>query len=351
MRTLTSFSHGAGCGCKLGPGELAELMSGIELPAVPPEVLVDAATSDDAAVYRLPGGGALVATVDFFTPIVDDAFDWGRIAAVNAMSDVYAMGGRPVLALNLVAWPVDDLPLEILGHVLEGGAKIAAEAGVAVVGGHSVTDPEPKYGMCVMGFADPARMTTNANARPGDRLFLSKPLGLGLISTAIKRDLATDEQVTAAVETMTTLNAAASEAMLEAGVRAATDVTGFGLLGHLHETLAASNVSAVLDASGPGLLPGVLELAEQRVVAGGTRRNHAFASAFTDWGDLSEAEQLVLADAQTSGGLLMASGDPAALVAALDARGVSWREVGEVTEGPEANVQVTGRIARILPDC
>lgn len=345
---LTSFSHGAGCACKLGPGELAELMSHLELPAMPPEMLVSAATSDDAAVYRLPGGnGALVATVDFFTPIVDDPFDWGRIAAANAMSDVYAMGGRPFLALNLVAWPVEDLPLEALGRVLEGGAKIAAEAGVAIAGGHSITDPEPKYGMCVMGFVDPDRMTTNASAVPGDRLFLTKPLGLGLISTAIKRGEASDEQVAAAVDTMTSLNLAASEAMIEAGATCATDVTGFGLLGHLGEILVASGVSATVDASGPSLLPGTLELARAGIVAGGTRRNHAFVSPNVDWGELSEPEQLVLADAQTSGGLLIAISPDGSesLAHGLTSRGIQWSDVGRIEAGSRGSVRISGRIS------
>ena len=341
---LTSFSHGAGCACKLGPGELAELMSGLELPGMPPEMLVSAATSDDAAVYRLPGGaGALVATVDFFTPIVDDPFDWGRIAAANAMSDVYSMGGRPFLALNLVAWPVDDLPMEMLGRVLAGGAKIAAEAGVAIGGGHSITDPEPKYGMCVMGLVDPDRMTTNANAKPGDRLFLTKPLGLGLISTAIKRGKATEEQIAAAVDVMTTLNLAASEAMMEAGAVCATDVTGFGLLGHLREMLVASGVSAVVDAAGPDLLPGALELARTGVVAGGTLRNREFVSPHVDWGDLSEPEQVVLADAQTSGGLLIAGGD--AVARALSARGIACSEIGFIEEGPASRISIRGRVS------
>jgi selenide,water dikinase len=344
---LTAFSHGAGCACKLGPEQLAEVMGGLTLPAAPDALLVSAETGDDAAVYALPGDPekALVATVDFFTPIVDDAFDWGRIAAANALSDVYAMGGQPALALNLVSWPVDELPLELLGRVLEGGAKIAAEAGVAVAGGHSITDPEPKYGMCVIGFVDRALMKTNSAAPAGARLFLTKPLGLGMISTAIKRGKATDEQIHAAVDTMTTLNAAASEAMVEAGAEAATDVTGFGLLGHMREMLAASGVSAIVGASEPALLPGVLELARGGVVAGGTRRNHSFLQQFVDWGDLAEPEQMVLADAQTSGGLLIAASDGDRLAEALSARGIPWREIGVTTdEGPPGRISMRGHV-------
>jgi len=343
---LTAFSHGAGCACKLGPAELATVMGELSLPALPPEVLVSADTADDAAAYALPDSDhVLLATVDFFTPIVDDPFDWGRIAAANAMSDVYAMGGRPVMGLNLVSWPVDDLPLELLGRVLEGGAKISAEAGLAIAGGHSITDPEPKYGMAVIGFAERASLKTNATAPPGARLFLTKPLGLGLISTAIKREKATEEQVRAAVDTMTALNAAASEAMVEAGADAATDVTGFGLLGHLREMLAASEVSAVVDGAGPALLPGALELAQAGVVAGGTRRNHAFLQPFVEWGDLSEPEQIVLADAQTSGGLLIAARDGDRLADTLTRRGIPWREIGVTEEGPSGRIRVRGRVA------
>ena len=189
-RRLTSFSHGAGCGCKLGPDQLAGVLGGLSLPAPTRDLLVAADTGDDAAVWRLDDGRALVATLDYFTPIVDDAYDWGRIAATNALSDVYAMGGTPFLGLNIVNWPVDDLPMELLGRVLQGGADAAAAAGVAVVGGHSITDPEPKYGMVALGFVDPERMVTNAAARAGDRLYLTKPLGLGVISTAIKRGVA-----------------------------------------------------------------------------------------------------------------------------------------------------------------
>lgn len=319
-------------------------MSGLSLPAAPAEVLVAASTQDDAAVYKLAEDRALVATVDFFTPIVDDPYDWGRIAAANALSDVYAMGGTPAIALNIVAWPVDDLPAEMLARVLEGGSAVAAEAGIAIVGGHSITDPEPKYGMCVMGFVDPRRMTTNDAARPGDTLYLTKPLGLGLISTAIKRGEATDAQIAVAVETMTTLNAAAAEAMLAAGVRAATDVTGFGLPGHLGEMLRASGCSASLVASGPYLLPGVRDLADRGIVAGGTRRNHEFVSAFTDWGDLTEADQLVLADAQTSGGLLVAAPDPGAAEREFAARGVPARRVGMVEDGEPGRISVAGSL-------
>jgi selenide, water dikinase len=343
---LTELSHGAGCACKLGPGELAEVLGHLGTPAMPEEVLVSAETGDDAAVYRLPDGQALVQTADFFTPIVDDAYDWGRVGAANAISDVYAMGARPVLALNLAGWPVDDLPLEMLGRVLEGGSAVAAQAGVAVVGGHTITDVEPKYGMAVTGLAPVEQIVRNSTARPGAHLFLTKPLGIGIITTAIKRRMASDRQIEMVVDVMTELNAAASEAMVEAGAQAATDVTGFGLLGHLRGMLAASGCSATLDAGAVDVLPGALDLAEKGAVAGGTRRNLDFVVGSVAWGDLPEAERVVLADAQTSGGLLIAIDDPDRLAQALERRGIPPRMVGVVEDGPAGRVTVTGRVSR-----
>jgi len=312
---------------------------------MPEEVLVSAETGDDAAVYVLPGGQALVQTVDFFTPIVDDAYDWGRIAAANAFSDVYAMGGRPVTALNLAGWPVDELPLELLSRVLEGGAAVAGTAGVAVVGGHTITATEPLYGMSVTGLVEPKRLVRNSTAKVGGELFLTKPLGLGIVSTAIKRGIATDEQVLLAVDTMTELNRAASEAMVAARVDAATDVTGFGLLGHLRGMLAASGCAAEIDAAEVEFLPGTMELARKNVVPGGTVRNHDFLDADVAWGELPREEQLALADAQTSGGLLIATRDPARLHDAAADRGVPLRQVGRVVEGVPGRITVTGRVS------
>jgi selenide, water dikinase len=287
-----------------------------------------------------------VQTVDFFTPIVDDPFDWGRIAAANAFSDVYAMGGKPVTALNLVAWPIQQLPLELLARVLEGGATVAREAGVIIVGGHSIHDPEPKYGMAVTGLIDQDRIVRNSSMSPGDRLFLTKPLGLGIVTTAVKRGEATPEQLSLAVETMTTLNGAASEAMNEAGASAATDITGFGLLGHLHIALSASAAAATIDAGGPALLPGTLHLARRGVVPSGTRSNHEFVDPHVDWGELTEPEQLVLADAQTSGGLLISIDEDRAPVlrAALQSRGIAADEVGIVQHGEAGRIKVRGRV-------
>jgi selenide,water dikinase len=312
----------------------------------PPEVLVSPATGDDAAVYVLPGGQGLVQTVDFFTPIVDDPFDWGRIAAANAFSDVYAMGGTPALALNLVAWPVKELPLELLARVLEGGAEVARQAGVLILGGHSIHDPEPKYGMAVTGLVDPDRVVRNSTMRPGDRLVLTKPLGLGIITTAVKRKAAAPEQLDQAVATMTALNRAASEAMLEVGVSACTDVTGFGLLGHLHIALEGSAASAVIDASSVPLLEGTVDLAEAGMIPSGTRENHAFVADSVEWGELDETEQLVLADAQTSGGLLIAvPGDRLdALERALRERGVEAAVIGEVGAGAGGTIAVGGKV-------
>jgi selenide,water dikinase len=313
---------------------------------MPEEVLVSVETGDDAAVYRLPDGRALVATVDFFTPIVDDPYDWGRIAAANAFSDVYAMGAKPAIALNLTSWPVDDLPLDLLVRVLQGGQDIANEAGVVVLGGHSITDPEPKYGMVALGFADAERIVRNSTAPVGAALFLTKPLGTGMLSTAIKRGSADPERVAEATTLMTTLNAAAAEALLESGAEAATDVTGFGLLGHLSSMLEASGVAARVDAGAVPLLPGTLDLARTGVVPSGTRRNHAFLRGRADWGHLPEPEQLVLADAQTSGGLLIAAADADRLASALLARGVQAVQIGETVPGPPGSIGVAGRLER-----
>lgn len=301
-----------------------------------PNLLVGLDRPDDAGVYQLAGGAALVQTVDFFTPIVDDPFDWGRIAAANALSDVYAMGGTPITALSIVGWPREELSLDLLAEVQLGSAAVLVEAGCTLIGGHSIDDREPKYGLAVTGLVDPGAMMTNRSARAGDRLVLTKPLGTGLISTAIKRDLATGEQIEAAVEVMVTLNRAAAEAARACGVEAATDVTGFGLLGHLAEITQASSVGARIDHRWIPLLPGVEDLAADGVVPGGTHRNLAAAADFTDFGDVSDVFQVVLADAQTSGGLLLAVADDRCddLIAALGEAGTPAAAViGEIVEG------------------
>jgi selenide, water dikinase len=342
---LTSFSHGAGCACKLGPADLTAVLGSLGVSAKPADILVSEDTGDDAAVAVLPGSSkAIVFTTDFFTPIVDDPYDWGRIAATNAFSDVYAMGGEPAIGLNLAAWPVDDLPLEMLSEVTRGGRDATEACGAVVVGGHTITSTEPIFGMAAVGTVDPDRVIRNSGARPGDSLVLTKPIGTGLISTAIKRGVATDKQARAAVETMTAPNAAAARAMRSSQVSAATDVTGFGLLGHLRKLLEASEAAATVDAGVVPLLEGVLELAQRDVVAGGTKRNHAWLAPTTDWGGCSRPEQMVLADAQTSGGLLISTPEPYRLVQALAGERVMHARIGSVREGEPGSIAVAGRL-------
>ena len=300
-------------------------------------MLVGTETRDDAAVYRLTDETALVATVDFFTPIVDDPYAFGQIAAANALSDVYAMGGRPLYALAIVAFPRDLLSTGMLAEIARGGIDKAAEAGCPVVGGHSIDDAEPKYGLAVTGVIHPAQVVRNVGARPGDVLFLTKPLGTGIIATAIKRGIAPDEVTQAAVRAMATLNRGASEAMLRVGPSAATDVTGFGLLGHLLEITTASGVGARLFAEALPWLPGVRELAEAGAIPGGTRRNlEAVAQAVRWRGAFDDVDRLLIADAQTSGGLLIAvpPEKAAALAAALaEAETPAVARIGEIVAG------------------
>jgi len=311
-----------------------------------PRILVDASTRDDAAVYQLTPDRAIVATVDFFTPIVDDAYDFGRIAAANAFSDVYAMGGTPLLALNLVGWPRDTLPYELLGDVLRGGADIAKEAGAFILGGHSVDDPEPKYGMVAIGEVHPDRITTLAGARAGDALVLTKPIGTGVLSTALKRDLASAADLAPAVKSMTTLNAGGARAMRSLGdaVHAATDVTGFGLLGHLNNMLQASGASAEIDAGSVPLLPRALELAERGAIPGGTKRNRETLAPQVSFADgVPEPVRVLLFDAQTSGGLLIAveSSRAGALISALEREGTPVAaRIGRLTSGVPGTIAV-----------
>jgi selenium donor protein len=302
---LTSLSHGAGCACKLGSAELAEVLR--HLPAVDDaRVLVDAATRDDAAVYRIAPDRALVATLDFFTPILDNPVSWGAVAAANAMSDVYAMGGQPLFALNIVAWPRDTVPFEVLGEVLRGASEVARRAGCLMLGGHSIDDAEPKFGMAVIGEVHPDRMFTNAGGCAGDMLVLTKPLGTGILSTALKRDALLETGMTEAVHSMTTLNGGAARAAREAGISAATDVTGFGLIGHLTHIVNASGLAAELWFDELPILPHVRNLVGRGFVPGGTRRNLEAATNVT-WDDsLTDADRAICADAQTSGGLLLA---------------------------------------------
>jgi selenide,water dikinase len=306
---LTQYAHGGGCACKIPPGELEAIVAGLTGQRAE-ELIVGLDDGDDAAVVAISGDTAVVSTADFFTPVVDDAYDWGRIAAANALSDVYAMGARPLVAVNLVGWPRDLLPAELLREVLRGGLAVAAEAHCHVGGGHSIDDPEPKYGMAVTGVADPSRLMRNDAAAAGVPLSLTKPLGVGVLNN---RHKATGEVFPQAVASMVALNDTAALAALSAGVRAATDVTGFGLLGHLYKMMRASGVSAVVDAAAVPYLDGAREALRDGFVSGGTKRN-------LDWvrdglgAGVDEDELLLLADAQTSGGLLIAGEIPGAPV-------------------------------------
>jgi selenide, water dikinase len=312
------------------------------LPNTDARVLVDASTGDDAAVYQIDDTRALVATADFFTPIVDDPYDFGRIAAANALSDIYAMGARPLFALNLVGFPRKLLSEGLLEEILRGGSDIAREAGAPILGGHSIDDNEPKYGLSVVGEVHPARIVRNQGAQVGDVLLLTKPIGTGIIATALKNDHAPAHAIAAAVASMTTLNRAASEAMLAVGVHAATDVTGFGLIGHLREVIAASDVGARVYASRVPVLDGAAELVQGGQLPGGTRRNFEHAHTFTSFAnDIPQWLRYLLCDAQTSGGLLISC--PAdrsdQLVSELERRGtLTAAQIGEIVSGDSIEV-------------
>ena len=316
-RRLTSYAHGGGCACKIPPGELEAAVAGLvggapTRPAVEgASLLVGLDDGDDAAVVVLPDGTGVVSTTDFFTPVVDDAYAWGRIAATNALSDVYAMGGEPLVALNLLCWPrtgEHPLPVELAAEVLRGGLDAARGAGCFVAGGHSVDDPEPKYGMAVTGRVDPARLLRNDAGEAGRPLTLTKPLGLGVLNN---RHKATGEVFEEAVAVMTQLNRDASRAALDAGARCATDVTGFGLLGHLYKLARASGVTAVVDAAAVPYLAGTRESLAEGFVPGGSRRNLGWVAPHLQCGPgVDDDELLLLADAQTSGGLLVAGEVP-----------------------------------------
>ncbi|WP_328708972.1 selenide, water dikinase SelD [Microbispora hainanensis] len=311
---LTQQAHGGGCACKIPPGELESIVAGLVAPdpsAYANELVIGLDDGDDAAVVRIEGGRAVVATADFFTPVVDDPYDWGRIAATNALSDVYAVGGEPVVAVNLLGWPRERLAMDLAREVLRGGLDVARAAGCHVAGGHSVDDPEPKYGMAVTGLADPDRLLRIDAGRAGTPISLTKPLGVGVLNT---RHKATGEVFPQAVEVMTTLNRDASRAALEAGARCATDVTGFGLLGHLYKLARASGVTAVVDVAAVPYLEGARQAVHDGYVSGGTRRNLEWVRAHLDPGRFGEEDLLLLADAQTSGGLLVAGEIPGAPV-------------------------------------
>jgi selenide, water dikinase len=344
---LTSLSHGAGCACKLSLDELTRILDQVSFPGHP-DLLVGPQTGDDAAVFRQPDGRVLVATTDFFTPLVDDPATWGRIAAANAVSDVYAMGAVPRFALNLVGWP-RDLPFDLLGEVLQGAVDIAADAGYLIAGGHSIDSAEPLFGQVVIGDAHEDAVLTNAGARPDQALVLTKAIGTGIVTTALKRSepLQRDaagplaEAYPAAVASMTRLNRDAAEAALAAGAAAATDVTGFGLLGHLNRLAGASGVGAVIDAAEVPVLPGVRDLLAAGFVPGGSQRNAEQADRYLD-GPVDDTIRLLLADAQTSGGLLLALAEDAAggIVDRLRATGHDAAVIGRTTDGAPGTIRV-----------
>jgi selenide, water dikinase len=340
---LTKIAKRAGCAAKQPPGYLFNVLRGLP-PITDPAVLVGTSTADDAAVYRLDEDRALVLTTDFFTPIVDDPYDFGAIAATNALSDVYAMGGRPITALNIVGFPDGALEASVLGEILRGGAVKAKEAGIDLVGGHTIKSEEPIYGLAVTGVVDPRKMVTNAGGKPGDVLVLTKPLGIGIISTAAKNDQDDEGAIREAIRLMTTLNRDACEAMLGADPHACTDITGFGLLGHLRNVAAGSQCSAVIRWESVPVLDAARRYVKQGVAPGGTHANWRFLEEWVTWpATLDKEAQLVLCDAQTSGGLLIAVAPERAdgLVADLQRRGTPAAAiVGRLEEGPAGRMRV-----------
>jgi selenide, water dikinase len=308
---LTQYARGGGCACKIPPGELEETIAALVPGGPGTDLMVGVEHGDDGAVVRVSPAMAIVVTADFFTPVVDDAYTFGRIAATNALSDIYAMGGVPLVALNLLGWPRDKLPADLAAEVLRGGLAAGRAAHCHVAGGHSIDDPEPKYGMAVTGAADPAALLRIDTGRPGLPLSLTKPIGTGVLNAWHK---ATGEVSAAAVEVMTTLNAVASAQALATGIRCATDVTGFGLLGHLFKLARASGVTAVVDHAAVPLIEGTRAAARAGHMPGGSRRNLAWVLPHTDTGGVGEEDLLLLADAQTSGGLLVAGELPGAAV-------------------------------------
>jgi cysteine desulfurase len=332
---LTQYTHGLGCACKLRPQLLEEILKKLPVPE-DADIIVGTDTSDDAAVYRINETTAIVATVDFFTPVVDDPYQFGAIAAANSLSDVYAMGGKPLFALNVVGFPSNRLPMSVLQDILRGALDKTKEAGIAIIGGHTVDDTEPKFGLAVIGIVAPDRVVANRGAKPGDVLILTKPIGTGILSTALKQGLLSGDQRRLVTETMATLNRAAAEAMQDIGVSAATDITGFGLLGHALEMMTGSNVSAEIRFSDVPFLSGALDLATSGVIPGGTHDNIAFTAPQVRYAEsISKTRQLLLNDAQTSGGLLISAPESRsiALLSALKAKGVACTAViGRVTE-------------------
>ncbi|WJH34600.1 selenide, water dikinase SelD [Paenibacillus sp. CC-CFT747] len=322
---LTSYSTKGGCGCKIGPADLSQVLKNLPAPVPDPNLLVGLDTSDDAGVYKLSDELALVQTVDFFTPIVDDPYSFGQVAAANAISDIYAMGGKPLTALNIVAFPINKLDKAVLAEILRGAGDKMREAGVTLVGGHSIDDNEPKFGLAVTGLVHPDKVRTNAGAKPGDKLILTKPIGVGVLTTSIKKDKLDEAEVQRVTQVMATLNKAAAEAMAPYDVHACTDVTGFGLLGHASELAKGSGVGVRLERSQVPVLPRVRELADEGFVPGGTKNNHAHLQGAVTYAEsMDPVDQWILCDAVTSGGLLIsvAADRAEALLADLHQAGV-----------------------------
>ena len=334
---LTSFSHGGGCGCKIAPGVLREILGSAKGALLPPQLLVGIETSDDAAVYRINETQAIVATTDFFMPIVDDPFDFGAIAATNAISDVYAMGGTPLFALALVGMPINQLPVDVIRKVLEGGESVCARAGIPIAGGHTIDSVEPIYGLVAIGLVDPRHLKRNAGARPGDRLVLGKPLGVGIYSAALKKGLLDAGHYATMLDSTTRLNTPGIALGKLDGVHALTDVTGFGLLGHLLEICRGSQAGATVDFARLPLHPGTLALARDGVFTGASTRNWAGYGTDVDLGPgVHDAERALLTDPQTSGGLLVACAPEAVPdVLAIFAREgfAQAADIGEITAG------------------
>ena len=339
---LTHFTAGLGCACKLRPQALEKVLANLP-PSFDPNAIVDAATNDDAAVYKVREDLAVVQTVDFFTPIIDDPYSFGAISAANSLSDIYAMGATPIFALNIVGFPSNRLPLKVLEEILRGAQDKAQEAGISVLGGHTVDDPEPKFGMAVTGLVAPDKVIRNSTGKPGDALILTKPLGLGILTTALKQGLVDRSISTKLIEIMAGLNKTAAECMAAFPVNACTDVTGFGLLGHLHEMTAGAGVDARIDFEAVPILPEARQMAEMEVIPGGTLNNLAYVSPFVDFDPaLSRIDQILLADAQTSGGLLISlpADEADALLTALVEKDVQAFRIGELTQAGEGRIEV-----------
>ncbi|MCJ7693797.1 MAG: selenide, water dikinase SelD [Anaerolineaceae bacterium] len=339
---LTRYTHGLGCACKLRPQALEKVLANLP-PSIDPNALVDASTADDAAVYKLTDDIAIVQTVDFFTPIVDDPYWFGAISAANSISDIYAMGAKPLYALNIVGFPSNRLPLKVLEEILRGAQDKATEAGISILGGHTIDDTEPKFGMAVTGIVHPQKILRNSTAQVGDILVLTKPLGLGIIATALKRGLADSATATKAIEIMSTLNKAAAEAMSEVKVSACTDITGFGLLGHLHEMAAGSGVDITLELQAIPIIPEARSLAAGDVIPGGTLNNLSFVKPHVTFSEgISNVDQILLADAQTSGGLLISlpASEVKQLIDALNERNIQGHIIGYVKKKGIGNIVV-----------